>query len=324
MNEAGVGARTGGTDAYMTQLMGELSNWGRWGPDDELGTLNHLTDDRRRQAAAEVQTGETISLAMTFDRHGPQPAGDRRMNPQVTMLETGTDLRLGVQEGAVDGWGYADDMVTMALQAATHWDGLAHAFYGYQMYNGYPCELVTARGAQRNAITAARERVAGRGVLLDIPRVLGTPWLEPGYPIGRHELESAAAVQGVSVTPGDILLIRTGAMERALRSDGWEGYAYADEPGLSIEALPWIHDHQIAAVATDNWACEVLPAGGSIMLPFHVVSIVFMGLLVGENFRLDELARRCADTARWTFFFAGVPIPFTGAVGAPVNPLAIL
>lgn len=311
-------------DQEMHRLLAELSNWGRWGPDDELGTLNLIDDECRRASAAEIVTGEVVSLAMEFDRDGPQPAGDRRLNPQVTMLQTGTDLRLGVQHGAVKGWGYADDTVTMALQAATHWDSLAHAFYDYQMYNGYPCELVSADGAARNAITGARDRLAGRGVLLDVAGAVGSPWLEPGYRIGEQELRTTAERQGVEVRRGDIVLVRTGALEHTVQAGSWSGYAYADEAGLSLDALTWIHRTGVAAVAVDNWACEVLPAGASIALPVHVVGIVGMGLMLGENFRLDRLALRCRELGRYSFFFSGVPIPFNRAVGAPVNPLVVL
>ncbi len=117
----------------MDELAQRLSNWGRWGPNDELGTLNYLTADRRVGARAEIVDDIAVSLAMSFDRFGPQPWGDRRLNPTLSMLQTGTDPKLGVQEGCVDGWGYTDDMVTMALQAATHWDSLAHAFHRYRM-----------------------------------------------------------------------------------------------------------------------------------------------------------------------------------------------
>lgn len=311
-------------DRHMKELFAELSNWGRWGPEDELGTLNLIDDQCRQAAAAEIVTGEVVSLAMDFDRNGPQPAGDRRMNPQLTMLQTGTDLRLGRQHGAVEGWGYADDTVTMALQAATHWDSLAHAFYDYQMYNGYSCTLVASDGAERNAITAARDRLAGRGVLIDVAGASDCPWLEPGQPIGASELRATAEVQGVEIRRGDIVLVRTGAMERALQAGTWSQYAYADEAGLSLEALEWIHASAVAAVGVDNWACEVLPSGASIALPVHVVGIVAMGLTIGENFLLGALARRCRELGRYTFFFSGVPIPFSRAVGAPVNPLAVL
>lgn len=307
----------------MVELAQRLSNWGRWGPDDERGTLNYLTAELRRMACREVVAGEAISLSMPFDRFGPQPHGDRRVNPTLAMLQTGTDVRLGVQEGCIDGWGYADDMVTMALQAATHWDSLAHAFHGYRMYNGYSCDEVTAAGASRNSITAAKDRVAGRAVLLDVPRFEGVDELEPGFAVDAEVLSAVVAHEGVDVGPGDIVLVRTGAMSRAKRTRSWEEYAYHDEAGLSLDALPWLHERQVAALAVDNWACEVLPNGGPVMLPVHVVGIVYMGLLVGENFDLDELAARCATDGRYAGMLVAAPIPFTGAVGAPVNPVML-
>lgn len=307
----------------MSDMARRLSNWGRWGPDDERGTLNHLTPDRRVAACADVVTGEAVSLSMPFNRLGPQPWGDRRLNPTLSMLQTGTDVRLGVQEGCIDGWGYADDTVTMALQAATHWDSLAHAFHAYRMYNGYSCDEVTAAGAGRNSITAAKDRVAGRAVLLDVARSEEVDWLEPGFRIGAQTLETAAERQGARVGAGDIVLVRTGAMARARHAGTWKEYAYADEAGLALDALPWLHEHRVAALAIDNWACEVLPNEGPVMLPVHVVAIVYMGLLVGENFDLDELGERCAEDGRYAGMLVAAPIPFTGAVGAPVNPVVV-
>ncbi len=307
----------------MDELAQRLSNWGRWGADDELGTLNYLTPDRRVAAREEIVDGIAVSLAMSFDRFGPQPWGDRRLNPTLSMLQTGTDVKLGVQEGCVDGWGYADDMVTMALQAATHWDSLAHAFHRYRMYNGYPCEEVSAAGARRNSITVAKERVAGRAVLLDVARYEGVDWLEPGYAIGADTLTAVGEREGVRVGPGDIVLVRTGALARARREGTWRGYAYHDEAGLCLEALPWLHARQVAAVATDNWACEALPNEGPVMLPVHVVAIVYMGLLVGENFDLEALGEHCASDGRYAGMLVAAPIPFAGAVGAPVNPVML-
>ena len=321
--EGVAGAPAGANATRMDELAQGLSNWGRWGSDDELGTLNHLTPDRRVAARAEIVDGVAVSLAMSFDRYGPQPWGDRRVNPTLSMLQTGTDIKLGVQEGCVDGWGYADDMVTMALQAATHWDSLAHAFHRYRMYNGYPCEDVSAAGARRNSITVAKERVAGRAVLLDVARHEGVDWLEPGYAIGSDTLSAVGEREGVSVGRGDIVLVRTGALAKARREGTWKSYAYSDEAGLSLDALPWLQAREVAAVAIDNWACEVLPNEGPVMLPVHVVAIVYMGLLVGENFDLEALAERCAGDGRYAGMLVAAPIPFAGAVGAPVNPMML-
>lgn len=303
-----------------------VCNWGRWGPDDELGTVNHITDTGRREAASLVRTGRVLSLALSFGRDGPQPPFERRLNPQLTMLDTGADLAAGGQCGAPDGWGYADDMVTMGLQASTHWDALSHVFYGGRMYNDRDCRLVGSEGARRNSITPFRDRLAGRGVLLDIARLRGAEVLPGGYEIGIGDLEDAFEAQGLEPAAGDILFVRTGNLGHFRASGEWRGFTHGAEPGLGVETLPWLRAHATAALATDNWAVEVIGPGAepdAIHLPFHALAIVQMGLLLGENFDLDALASDCARDGVYEFLFAGSPLPFTGAVGAPVNPLAI-
>ena len=310
-------------DPLVDAMIGRVSNWGRWGPDDELGTINFLTPERQAKAATLARTGRVFSLAISLDESGPQPPFERRLNPRHVMLATGTDLRAGVQTNQVEGWGYADDMITMALQAATQWDSLAHAFYDYKMYNDRDCTLVSAEGAAKNSIFVLRDRVVGRGVLLDVARFHGVESLELGHEISSAELSAVADHQAVEVRSGDIVLIRTGNLGRARRAGGWDRFTFDDEPGIGLGALPWLHEHEIAAAATDTWAFEVIPSGTSIWLPVHAVAIVHMGLLIGEIFDLDELADDCAKDGVYEFFLAAPPLPFARAVGSPVNPLAI-
>lgn len=310
-------------DEIVDELIRKVSNWGRWGPDDEIGTLNHITPEVRAAAAALVTEGRPISLALPLDRQGLQPPGDVRLNPQHVMLQTGTDLRAGVQRNSIDGWGYADDMVTMALQAATHWDALAHAFYDYKMYNDRDCTLVDVNGAAKNAIGAVAGQLIGRAVLLDVAAVLGQDYLASDHRITVEQLERCADSEAVDIRRGDILLIRTGNLGRAIAGGGWDRYAYVDEPGLEWQTVPWLHEHEVAAVAMDNWAIEVLPSGTSIMLPVHASAIVHMGLTLGENFVLDELAHECARRGRYQFFFTSPALPFPTAVGSPIHPIAL-
>jgi kynurenine formamidase len=314
---------TVGADREIEAMIARVSNWGRWGSEDQIGTVNHLTPERRRRGAALARTGRAFSLSLPFGAIGLQPPGDRRLDPHHVMLQTGTDLLAGVQPGQVDGWGYADDMVTMALQGATHWDGLGHAFYDYKMYNNRPASEVHAGGADHNAVDQWRDRIAGRGVLLDLPRLLGVASLDLGHRITQAEMEAALERQGVSAGPGDILLLRTGNLGRARRHGGWDRYTYTDEPGIGLDLLPWLHERQIAGIASDTWAMEVIPSGTSIWLPVHAVAIVHMGLLMGENFVLDDLAEDCAADGVYEFFFCAPPLPFAKAVGGPVNPLVI-
>ncbi|MGH2873905.1 MAG: cyclase family protein, partial [Solirubrobacteraceae bacterium] len=155
-------------------------------------------------------------------------------------------------------------------------------------------------------------------------RLLGVQWLELDHRISVSEVERAFELARTEPLPGDILVMRTGNMHRARRDGGWQDYAGTDEPGFGIELLPWLHEHDVAAVAIDNWGFEALPSGHStIWLPVHAVAIVHMGMLLGENFMLDELARDCARDGVYEFLLAGLPLPLTGAVAGPVHPVAI-
>jgi kynurenine formamidase len=164
----------------------------------------------------------------------------------------------------------------------------------------------------------------GRGVLLDIPRTKGRNWLEPGDGITTQDLDEAAAHANVQVMEGDIVLIRTGQMAMVREQGTWGEYAGGSAPGLALDSLKWIWDHRIAALATDTWGAEVRPnETPDIFQPFHIVSIVYMGLLLGEIFDLEALSASCAQDGRYTFFFSALPLPITGAVGSPINPLAV-
>jgi kynurenine formamidase len=312
--------------ALIEAMTPRVCNWGRWGAEDEIGTVNHITDERRRDAASLVRAGRVLSLALTFSRHGPQPPHERRLNPQHVMLDTGVDLAAGGQCGAPDGWGYSDDMVTMALQASTHWDSLAHVFYGERMYNDRDCRLVGAEGARRNSITEVRDRMAGRGVLLDIPTLHGIDVLPAAYEITTDDLERAFEQERIISKPGDVLFIRTGNLGHFRASGDWTGFTHGPEPGLSFDVLPWLHEQRVAAVASDTWAVEAIGIGPdpeAIHLPFHAIAIVQMGMMLGELFDLDALAHDCHRDGIYEFLFVAAPLPFERAVGAPVNPLAI-
>ncbi len=166
--------------------------------------------------------------------------------------------------------------------------------------------------------------VVARGVLLDIPRVKGLPWLQPGYAITSDDLDAAVRAHNVTLGTGDALLVRTGQMAMCKKQGGWGDYAGGDAPGLSFSSVGWLHDHKLAAIATDTWGMEVRPNEiPDSYQPVHQILIPNMGMLVGEIFALDELAEDCANTRVYEFLFVAPPLPFTGAVGSPVNPLAI-
>jgi len=302
-------------------------NWNRWGPADQRGTANHITPDKVRAAAGLVRGGQVISLALHFDQRGPQTGANGRFNCLRYSVATGTDHVKGAQLWAGKpfprGFGYSDDTVVLHLQSATHWDGLSHIFHNGKMYNGYPADEVTAFGAPRNGIENHKASLVGRGVLLDIARYKGVDSLEDGYPITIDDLESTAAREKVTVGAGDIILLRTGQMARCLR-DGWGTYAGGDAPGLSFHTIPWTAEKKVAAIATDTWGAEVRPNElPDSFQPMHIVTVVHMGLLIGEMFQLEELAQACAADGIYECMVAAPPLPFTGSAGSPPGPVAI-
>ena len=312
-------------DENEVLAMGErFSNWGRWGADDEVGTLNHITPEKVRDAAALVRQGKSFGLAIPFDSQGPQTGG-RRFNPIHLMVADGASAAAGAQDSRFPNsrFRYADDVITMPLQCATQWDAYSHVFYDNQMYNGHDSRLVTNNGAAKNGIEKLRDKIVSRGVLLDIPRFKKTEWMEPGYAVTIDDLDGCAASQGVAVGTGDIVLVRTGHQTMCRKRGSWEGYAGGAAPGLSLMTASWLYGKEIAAVATDTWGAEVRPNEAEAYQPLHMVVIRNMGLLVGEIFFLDELAEDCARDGVYDFLFVGPPLPITGAVGSPINPMAI-
>jgi kynurenine formamidase len=300
------------------------SNWGRWGADDELGTINFITPERVLAATRLPRTGQVISCALNFDQNGPQTGPGPRHNPIHTMIIDGGDALAGAQDKIPGGFQYADDAISMPLQCGTQWDALAHVFYDGKMYNDRDISLVTSRGARKNSIDALKNGVVGRGILLDLPRFRGELWLEDGTAIGPKELDSCAESQGVSIESGDIILVRTGMMTRCLAEGSWDGYCGGPAPGLSIHCASWIYEREIAAACTDTWGLEVLPNETvDCFQPLHMISLRNTGLLFGEIFHMDALADACAEDGRYSFLFSAPPLPITGAVGSPINPLAI-
>jgi kynurenine formamidase len=302
------------------------SNWGRWGADDVLGTLNFLSPAKRREGAALVRRGASFSLSQSFDMDGPQKGWRRRTNPVHTMLDTGTDAERGVQ-GFPHGIGGADDVISMPLQASTQWDGLGHIFDHGNAWNGRRAgDVVTSLGDSVTGIETVAGLIAGRGVLLDVGRAIGTDGeLPDGFAITADHLEATIAAQGESsrIGRGDLVVVRTGRLARA-RREGWGDYAGGDSPGLSFTTADWLYGSEIAGIATDTWGFEVRPNEFDVAFqPLHQVAIPNIGLFIGEMWDLDALAADCAEDGRYDFWLTAAPLPVTGAVGAPVNPIAV-
>ena len=305
----------------MTEVFDRLAkavnNWGRWGPDDQRGTLNFITPDLVRRAAGLVRDGKTFSLAIPLSEDGPQLGFVRgRTNPEHRMIAVHE-----LHGDDIDGVRFNDDAVSMGLQAATHWDGLAHVSYSGRMWNGTDPAQVDEAGAHRLSVDQAGP-VVSRGVLLDLARAAGVERLEGGLALTPDHLEAAERLAGITVGTGDIVLLRTGQMQLLRAGDKW-GYAISTA-GPSLQTVEWFHAREVAAVATDNLSFEVYPCEiETLQLPVHMLHLVEMGLTQGQNFDLEELAADCATDGRYEFMLVAAPEPFVAACGSPVVPVAM-
>ena len=305
---------------HFAEVAAKVRNWGRWGPDDELGTLNFVDDAARRRGAASVVSGKAFALGLPLSEAEGIQAGfvEGRVNPSRTVTKVNEP-----QSPDREWVSFSEDVVTLATQGATHWDALAHCSYGGVIYNGYPADSVTAGTIARGGIHRL-ETVLSRGVLLDVARALGHEVLDPGYPITPQDLDAACELARVTIEPGDIVLVRTGQMVH-LDADPRDLVAYTwPSPGLTIETAEWFWSHDVAAVATDTYVFEVYPCQyEDEYLPVHVLHLVEMGLTQGQNWVLDALAHDCAEDGRYTFLLDATPLPLTGGLGSPLNPVAL-
>ncbi|KUF19693.1 cyclase family protein [Streptomyces silvensis] len=299
-------------------LAARVNNWGRWGADDEIGTLNLITDTVVRVAAATVRTGLRVPLALPLRQDGVQSGAiPGRVNPLHTMVQINRRL-FGPDSVAT-----SDDTVTMGLQAATHWDALPHASHSGLLYNGRPADTITAHGGARFSSIATATHVVSRGVLLDVAAAKGLPRLTTGHAVTPEDLDGAEEFGGVTVGAGDIVLVRTGQLQVYLAGDR-AAYAYPS-PGLSVRTPEWFHARDVAAVANDTLTFEICPPEiENLWLPVHALDLVEMGMPQGQNWNLEDLSTACGETGRYAFLLSATPEPFLGATGSPVAPVAIL
>jgi len=301
----------------------KLSNWGKWGKDDHSGTLNYVKPEHILAAAKLIKRGKAFALGIPLDSQGPQNGYfGGRFNPIHQMLATGTDAIAGRQdENKIR---YADDTLMLCVQGATHWDALGHLFYEDKAYNGHDPRKIDSKGLSVLGIEHSKDKMTGRGVLLDIARFKGVEYLEDGVGISNAELDACAKAQKVEIREADFVLIRTGQMEKCLKTKVWGGYAGGDAPGVKFENCYWCHEKKIAAIISDTWGVEVRPNETTeATQPWHWVVIPAMGLCMGEIFYLKELAEDCAKDKVYEFFFTGPPLIITGGTGSPINPQAI-
>lgn len=328
----------GPSDAEWRQMAGRVRNWGRWGTDDELGTLNHITPEAVSHASTLARKGKIICLGVPLNAHGPQGSQTIRGNPIHIMTIDGGDAGMN---RLPKGWGgpfvtwltdclnqgparFTDDYIIMPLQACTQWDALAHVFYEDKLYNDYPASAVTSLGALKDSIepVAMRGQVVGRGVLLDVARHRGVDHLQVNEIITPEELDAVVARQKVELRSGDIILIRTGWWLQFLAKRDGNAWA-AGSPGVSWRCAEWFYKHNTAAVAADNVGVEVMLPQDGIPLLFHMLALRDMGMLLGEIWDLEALGADCARDKVYEFMLVATALPVTGAVGTPVNPIAI-
>ncbi|MFI8180737.1 cyclase family protein [Actinacidiphila glaucinigra] len=304
--------------AEFHDIAKRVNNWGRWGEADETGTLNLITDEVVRAAARTVHSGRRVPLALPLQQDGVQTGMiPGRVNPLRTMVMLNHEM---FGPGTV---ATSDDIVTMGLQAATHWDALTHVSHSGRIYNGRPAGTVTAHGG---AAFSGIEKIAtllSRGVLLDVARARGTDRLPGDHAVTPDDLDAAEELARTTVRAGDIVLVRTGQMRVCLAGDK---HAYAfPSPGLSVRTPEWFHARDVAAVANDTLTFEIFPPEiEDLWLAVHALDLVEMGMPQGQNWNLEALSEACAEEGRYEFLLDATPQPFVGGVGSPVAPVAVL
>jgi kynurenine formamidase len=287
----------------------------RWGPADRRGALNHLTPDRVRAASAEIGLGRTVSLAAPIETHltpdDPAPAIHEMSGPPGGQADP-------------RGLTFAQDRLGINVHSNvdSHIDALCHAMWCKTLYNGVPAAEVTERGARELSIEVARDGIAGRGVLLDIPRLRGVPWLEPGDHVTAAELAGAADAQRVSVGTGDLLFVRTGHRRRRSELGPWD--AARQRAGLHPAALEFIAERQVAVLGSDSNSDVAPSLAQGVDLPAHVLAINALGVHLLDYLQFEDLVPLCEAAGRWSFFCVIAPLRLPHGTGSPVNPIAVL
>ncbi len=299
------------------RLFESLKNWGRWGPDDEKGTLNYITPDKIRRAASLVRSGRSVSMSIPINT----VAGPDNPNPAIHYMNTTHDIDIGSGELR-----FATDFLGIQFHGDchTHIDALCHIAYKGQLYNGRPASLVTARGALGLDITAYAHGIVGRGILIDVPRHRGVKWLEPGEAVKREEIEAIEAAEGVRLEEGDLMVFRTGHHRRRLELGPWDaGYTGEGRAGLDPYSLTLLHERKVAVFLPDGDG-EVVPGPmATIQYPIHPLQVTAMGMCVADSLQFEDLARVCEEEQRWEFMVAICPLRLPKATGSPFNPIAI-
>ncbi len=302
------------------QMFESVKNWGRWGDDDQFGTLNFLTPEKIAGAARLVRSGRKVSLAIPVNTvAGPD-------NPQPASLFVVQGHDVPIDESGVR---FGLDYLGMACHGDchTHVDALCHVSYAGRTYNGRQASTVfSSIGASAQDIAVYSTGLVGRGVLLDMPAHRGVEWLEPGDAVTRDELEACADAQGVEIGEGDILVLRTGHHRRRLALGPWDNSpppVGEGKAGLHVDAVPWMHERRLAAFLPDGDGETVPSTVEGITYPIHPLQIVAMGMLVADSLQFEDLVAACRAEGRFEFLVVGLPLRIERATGSPWNPIAI-
>ena len=299
----GTSHRAPRTLAEFDAMFTELSNWGRWGPDDELGTVNLITPAKRQQAAALVRSGVSVSLS-----HNPmtEEAVDNPGSFEHVMAE---NLRSDTYTFRYHGY------------AVSHIDSLCHAVHNGKLYNDVPTSASSAQGCGKLGIQNLKNGIVTRGILLDIPRLKGVPYLEPSTPIYQEDIEAWEKQAGVTVSAGDVVLLRTGRWARRAALGPWE--LTGNAAGIHVSVGRWLKERDVASFGSDS-ASDVQPSlVEDVEFPVHVFLIAGLGMNIFDNMDLEALAETAARENRWEFMLTAGPIPVTGGTGSPLNVIAV-
>jgi len=305
---AGQGADSVSRDEF-NQWLEDISNWGRWGTDDELGTLNLITAESRRAAAGLVEDGVSVSMALEANTQRDALNANPFQHTLSTSRFTGHEVAGDVYSVQYHGF------------AHSHVDGLPHFAHNGQMYNGFPVSGLREDGAERLGVHNMENGIVTRGVLIDMPRYRGVDFLEPGTAITVEDLEGWEQATGITVGSGDVLLIRTGRWEAVRRLGQWNFVERA--AGSHASVAKWLKERDVAVIGSDG-VSDVMPSGiEGLANPLHELVIVGLGMPLLDNLDLDAVAREADTRERWEFMFVGAPLKVRGGTGSPLNPLAI-
>ncbi len=314
------------SEAEWLSYFDSCSNWGRWGDEDALGTLNHISAAAITGACQSVREGRSVSCGRLIEFADKPSALEAPTSPLHFMVRTGLDAPRDTGGGASDWIG-----IPIHGHYITHLDAHSHMFWKEQMYNGRPARSVTASGARKGSVHELEDGVVGRGVLIDVAAGTDSDYVGDSYAITAEDLNSAASRQNLTVEAGDIVMVRTGYGRRRLESardkgERVRGDAYDNTlpnlPGLGVDSLPWLFSNDVSVIGTDT-GTDARPSHYSFLAPFHSVALCAMGMWIIDNLELESLARTCRELHRWSYLVVIAPLRLKNATGSPLNPIAV-